>query len=491
MNYNGSLSAGGKLYKAYNSDFAYDERNEYFMTWNHKAPKDLTLEFGTATKRAKLVWNSPNGKQTDSVVVERKIESESADWVAIKKIEAPASVNLSYQDTLVGKTGLIVYRVKNYDSDGKVRATGEVSVTIGSATGNDMLQYGTLNLADLSEIQTDYSVEFEESPGVFMGTITNKNQKVHMTNFVTGSTKKYFKYKPFPLQNQGETELTNDEEIPFMALNLGNYTFGGMDIEVDSAKVKSDTMFVAFNKPFPEGVTPVVITELKPSTKTRPFFTKIWDVTNEGFKAIVFYESSVDVKVGQPLFYAAFTPGSECVDEEKGIVISAGVSTSPLYGSTARPSYFTNGEDTVMLKDPLVFTTLQTSNYASGTILRRGADLTVDIDEEEYLNGIRIRRYVDDTVEDKPKNNAASADYVGWMTITSAPALSTGIEEVITVSSENPIEVEVINRCIYVKNCTEFEVYTLSGVKVAPNATQEPGIYLVRSGKQTAKVVVN
>ena len=77
------------------------------------------------------------------------------------------------------------------------------------------------------------------------------------------------------------------------------------------------------------------------------------------------------------------------------------------------------------------------------------------------------------------------------MTITSIPALSTGIEEVITVSSENPIEVEVINRCIYVKNCTEFEVYTLSGVKVAPNATQEPGIYLVRSGKQTAKVVVN
>jgi hypothetical protein len=179
------------------------------------------------------------------------------------------------------------------------------------------------------------------------------------------------------------------------------------------------------------------------------------------------------------------------VDEEKGIVISAGVSTSPLYGSTARPSYFTNGEDTVMLKDPLVFTTLQTCNYASGTILRRGTDLTVDIDEEEYLNGIRIRRYVDDTVKDKPKNNSASADYVGWMTITSAPALSTGIEEVITVSSENPIEVEVVNRCIYVKNCTEFEVYTLSGVKVAPNATQEPGIYLVRSGKQTAKVVVN
>ena len=493
MNYNGSLSAGGKLYKAYNSDFAYDERNEYFMTWNHKSPSDLALAFATATKRAKLTWNNPNGKQTDSISIERKVENESNDWVTIAKIINPSGTALSYQDTLTNKTGVITYRVKNHDSDGKTRMTGEVNVTIGSATGNSMIQYGNLTVPNTDVIQTDFATEFAETPGVFMGTISYKNTGMHPTNLISSATKKNFKYNIFPLQNQGDAELTKDETIPFMAVQLGNYTFGDMDIEIDSVKIKSDTTIVKFIKPFPEGVTPVVITELKPSTKTKPFFTKIWDVTNEGFKATAFYEAAENatVRSAQPFFYAAFTPGTECIDEEKGIVISAGISTSPLYGSTARPSYFTNGEDTVMVKDPLVFTTLQTSNYASGTILRRGTDLTVNIDGEEYLNGIRIRRYVDDSVEDKPKNNAASADYVGWMTITSAPALSTGIEEVITVSSENPIEVEVINRCIYVKNRTEFEVYTLSGVKVAPNATQEPGIYLVRSGKQTAKVVVN
>ena len=42
----------------------------------------------------------------------------------------------------------------------------------------------------------------------------------------------------------------------------------------------------------------------------------------------------------------------------------------------------------------------------------------------------------------------------------------------------------------YVKECDNFEGYTFSGTKVAANATQEPGIYLVRSGKQVAKIVV-
>lgn len=493
MNYNGSLSAGGKLYKAYNSEFAYDDRNEYFMTWNHKAPTDLALEFATATKRAKLTWNNPNGKQTDSISIERKVEDESNDWVTIAKIISPSGTSLSYQDTLTNKTGVIVYRVKNHDSDGKIRMTGEVDITIGSATGNSMIQYGNLTIANTNEIQTDYTVEFEEAPAVFMGLITYKNTNVHPTNFITSASKRNFKYKIFPLQNQGTTEITKDEDIPFMALKLGNYTFGNMDIEIDSARVKSDTTIVKFVKPFPEGVTPVVITELKPSTKTRPFFTKIWDITNEGFKATAFYEAAENatVRLAQPFFYAAFTPGSECIDEEKGIIISAGVSTSPLWGSSARLSYFTNEADTMMLKEPLVFATLQTYNYGTGTILRKSTDITTDIDGEEYISGARIRKYIDSTVEDKPSNNSASADYAGWVAITSEPVLSTGIEEVITVESENPIEVEVINRCIYVKNCTDFEVFTLSGVKVAPNATQEPGIYLVRSGKQTAKVVVN
>jgi hypothetical protein len=232
---------------------------------------------------------------------------------------------------------------------------------------------------------------------------------------------------------------------------------------------------------------------MKPTIKTRPYLTKIWDVTNEGFKVIAFHEAAENttLTLAQPLFYAAFTPGSECIDEEKGIVISAGVSSSTLYGASQRQIYFTNAEDTMMLKDPLVFATLQTNNFKGGTILRRGSDFTIDINGEEYINGTRIRRYTDSTIEGKPSTNSTTADYAGWVTITADPAISTGIDEVITVKSENPIEVDVINRCIYVKNRSDFEIFTLGGAKVASNASQQPGVYIVRSGKQAAKVVVN
>lgn len=489
----GNLSILGKFYAEMNSNLAYNKDYEYVPKVVYKSPSNLTLTYATAKKIATLQWNNPNGELTDSIWIERKVDNESNGFVPIKTITYTEPTSMSVKDTLTDKTGAITYRIRHFDSDKKQRVTGEVDITIGSATGNSMIQYGNLTIANTNEIQTDYTVEFEEAPAVFMGLITYKNTNVHPTNFITSASKRNFKYKIFPLQNQGTTEITKDEDIPFMALKLGNYTFGNMDIEIDSARVKSDTTIVKFVKPFPEGVTPVVITELKPSTKTRPFFTKIWDITNEGFKATAFYEAAENatVRLAQPFFYAAFTPGSECIDEEKGIIISAGVSTSPLWGSSARLSYFTNESDTMMFKEPLVFATLQTYNYGTGTILRKSTDITTDIDGEEYISGARIRKYTDSTVEDKPSNNSASADYAGWVAITSEPVLSTGIEEVITVESENPIEVEVINRCIYVKNCTDFEVFTLSGVKVAPNATQEPGIYLVRSGKQTAKVVVN
>ena len=58
------------------------------------------------------------------------------------------------------------------------------------------------------------------------------------------------------------------------------------------------------------------------------------------------------------------------------------------------------------------------------------------------------------------------------------------------VSDENPLEVSVVNRIIYVENAENYEIYTVNGMKVAANASQEPGIYVVRSGNRSAKVMV-
>ncbi len=501
---NNTPTEGGKLYAAFESDFAYTDENEYFMTWHHKSPKDLTLEFKPTTKRATLKWTSENGKQSDSVFVERKIEDESNLFVKIKKIAIPSSKTFSYTDTLVGKTGVVVYRIRNYDSDGRQRTTGEVSVTIGSSQGNDDIQFGNLVITNTEKIQVEFGQPFDTVPMIFMGLPTNANGTVYPTNHISGVSEKKFNYQLSPLQKQSKSSstLTKDEEFAFMAMQPGNYTFGKMDIEVGAVSVTSDTVEVKFNKPFPADVTPVVIAELKPKSAniSKPYYHKIWDVTNEGFKTTIFYEEGhggAIIRISQSLSYAAFTPGSECIDASKNIILSAGISQTQIYGTAQKNMYFTvprqeNGEtveDTLHFVDPYVFTTLQTYNHPAGTILRKNNTIETEFDGVEYLSGIKVRRIVDDGF-DGVTNNKETSDYAGWVTICTAPGVNTNIDDVVISESENPIEVDVINRIIYVKDCTDFDVYTISGAKVAANATQTPGIYIVRAGNKAAKVVV-
>ncbi len=503
-------TAGGEVYAAFESDFAYKDANEYFMTWNHKSPKDLTLEFKTTTKRATLKWSSPNGKQTDSIHIERKVENEEKDFVAIKTLIAPTGTTLSYTDTILGKTGVVSYRIRHFDSDKRQRTTGEVSVTLGNAQGNEFIQYGNIIVADNKEIQVDFSTEMTEKPYVFIGPMSNNSSLFRTSVFLPSRTTKAFKYQNKPFEKQSTTNSTTltapsaDENIDFIAIAPGNYTFGDMIIEASDTTLKSDTVDVKFKQPFPAGVTPVVIAQLAPRyASTKPMYYKVWDVTNVGFKATAFYEKDNgynSVSSSQPLFYAAITTGTECIDEEARIQLSAGFSESPLYGAQARTRdvYFhiprTEGEtiisDTLHLENPYIIATLQTYNLPAGTMLRKKKSLSKD--DGATISGWEwIRQY--DANMSTGYGSASKADYAGWLTISTSPEVEddpTGIDEVVTITSENPLEVEVINRVIYVNDHDHFDVYTISGTKTASNATQEPGIYIVRAGKKTAKIVV-
>lgn len=287
-----------------------------------------------------------------------------------------------------------------------------------------------------------------------------------------------------------------------MAMPYGNYTYGNMDVEVGAAKVKSDTLEVVFNKPFPEGVTPVVVTELKPTLKTAPIMTKVWDVTNTGFKTTVMYEVGEDksIRVAQNMSYMAVTPGQAYMGD--GVMISAGIGENPAYGSTYKVETFTRevydaeGDsmrlDTLKLENPYIFGSLQTYNVGAGTLLRNQRNITVEENEVEYVTGLRLRRIVDKSAPSSVRDNKDSADTFGWIALSTGEngGEDVGIEDVVVAKSENPLVVEVINRCIYVEDVEDFDVYTVNGTKVAANATQEPGVYVIRAGKKTAKVVV-
>jgi hypothetical protein len=231
-----------------------------------------------------------------------------------------------------------------------------------------------------------------------------------------------------PWAYSGSQTLSAKETIPFLAIAPGNYKYGAMDVEVGITKVKSDTVQVTFQQPFPEGVLPVVIAEARPNIKTNTLNIRIWDVTNTGFKIILLYEGGVGkgIAVNQNVYYLACTPGQAKIADN--VLISAGISNEPIYGnkSPRRVVFQRNNldgtipenADSLAFDNPLVFGALQTFNYPAATVLRRSIDITVtDETGKTLIYGTRIIRNVD-TSAGNFKNDLASADRFGWICLS-------------------------------------------------------------------------
>ncbi len=507
---NGKLTKAGEWYGELMSNPAYVDANEYTMGWNYWSPSDLKLEISKTSKRVTLSWVHLNGKQTDYVSIERKVADEGNKYVEIANLGQISTNTPSVSYTKVpeldisDKSGVVYFRIANHDSDGKVRYSDEASVTLGSAQGTSEFQVGKMTITGLDAVNVDFSESFEANPAVFMGAVSNANTKLQPGNLVTNVAKAKFSYQIMPWVTSESTDFAKNEEVSFMAVKEGNYNYGGLDCEVGVAKVNmTDTCQVAFNQPFAEGVTPIVLTEIRnPSIKTNPYIVKIKDVTNTGFKCITMYEDKVGKKSGvnQNVCYMAIAPGIGMVDEESGIIIAAGKGEdSQIYGSTYRLNYFRNGTDTLRFSNPKVFANLQTMNYDAGTLLRRQNDESIkDENGNSFVVGTRIKRVVDSsrtTASDGTKLNATNMrDDLGWVVVANyadGASAPTAIEEVevVTTSGAAIVPYEV-NRVIYVENITDFDVYSTTGAKVAANATQTPGVYIVKSGKKAAKVMV-
>ena len=502
--YGTGLSLLGEFYAEMNSGLGYKESLQFVPKVIYKSPSDLTVNFAASKKVATLKWQHPNGELSDSVVLERKIAGVDNNFVAVKTLYDVENSTLTVNDTLLGKSGAIYYRVKDYDSDRKTRMTNEVMVSIPSALGNDFVKYGTLAVLDLDPLTVEFNYPYEAEPAVFTGLYTNKNTDATPTSLVTNVEKGSFGYQLFPLQHQNDpVDYEKVETVPFMALPMGNHKFGDMDIEVGTASVAGDTVEVKFATPFPKGITPVVLAELNPTITTKPYFVRVWNATNEGFKAVAFHEedAALQITTAQTLFYAAFTPGSECIDEEEGLILSAGLNQEKVYGIGAKNLYFVDrnydeegnaiSNDTLLLEEPLVFTSFNTMNYTGGAVLRQTSTFNETVDGTTYVEYLKARRYVDES-KSGIKNNSSTADTYGWVTISKGKVSSTivGIDGVAAQDATGELDVTVVDRRIVVGGTTEFEVFTLGGTKLASDAVQEPGVYMVRSGNNVAKVVV-
>lgn len=516
---NNALTAAGEYYASMDAGIGYNSSYEFIPKETRlEPPTNFSFSFNATRKVASLNWTDPNGDLSSAITVQRKTP-DSEDWEDVKSItprdkNSSSGITYAINDTLTTLLpGIYKYRVQTQEYNGTVYYSSEGTFSI--SDGDTGIQFGNLELIDADATVTGaFSTAFSTRPALFTGLMTLNNSNITTAPHFSSSaiTASGFDYQcdPWVYQSNNATNFSKSEEQPFMALLEGNYTYGAMDIEVGSLLLR-DTTDVTFSTPFPEGVTPVVIATINRATiANQPVMHKIWDVTNTGFKACVYYEQGLGSKpvTNQRLSYLAATPGHECIDATNGIWLAAGIGETPVYGTTQRQETFTVSHtdaddnvvtDTILSESPYIFAESQTANTPVPSSLRKGTELTKTYTDEEgsqytYTYAMRVRRFVDTSVTATGTNLKANADTIGWLlihrTLSYNPNGTTSILTPSMTAGDTPLHVHVANRIIKVDGIDSFELYTLSGTHVVSTAVQEPGVYVVRAADKTAKVVV-
>lgn len=429
---NGKLTDLGKYYASMDDGMGYNASIQKVPNVVCLKPQSLTATVNASTSSCSLKWDDPNGDMLDSLTVEcMRPGTNKYVWIGNVKLKDATSKtgsNYTFTDTHTA-AGANYYRIAAYPIGSKTpKYSGTASASITASTGNETIQFGRLDVTSLDGIIVNFSTPMTTTPALFMGITSNKNATMNPVTLIDKASTKSFTYQMLPWAYSGTQTLNAKENTSFLAIVPGNYKYGAMDVEVGVAKVKSDTVQVTFQQPFPEGVLPVVIAEARPNIKTNALNIRIWDVTNTGFKIILLYEGGLgkSIAVNQNVYYLACTVGQAKITDN--MLISAGFSSEPIYGNKSqRRAVFQRNNldgtipenaDSLALEDPLVFGGLQTFNYPAATVLRRSIDITVMYETGKALiYGTRIIRNVD-TSAGNYKNDLSSADRFGWICLS-------------------------------------------------------------------------
>ena len=519
---NSAPTKAAEVLSTYHSGFAYNDANEYFMPWTYKTPENLAVsKYNTTTKKVTLKWTHKNSKQSNSIMVQRKVGT--GRYETVENLGMRSNGELTYTDDVDGLAGAVTYRISDIDSDGTTRNSNEVTVDVAPAIGNENYQYGTATISSTDEKKIEYTtnlnVEKATNICMFTGSLTNKNSSLRAGNYVAANySKDYFSCQLLPWQdNTGAIE--NNEELPFLALPMGNYKYGDLDCEVGSIKsnTASDNNWtevteVTFEQPFPEGVTPIILTEIrKQTTTTAVFCTRVFDVTNKGFKFIIYPEEAGGVKVSraQTVCYLAITPGMGLMDEENKLIIAAGMGTDEdIYGVAALSNSFyasvydeasqTTQQEALSFYQPTILTALQTNNYPAVCMLRR-TNVTKKEEDVTWTTGFKIKRILDrdltvggETIT-KSTTNDAYKDKVGWVALAlykeggSAP---TAIQNVSAAPTNGSFQPRIVDGYVYVDGVNTFSIYNIAGTPMDANSKLAPGIYVIRANGKSVKILI-
>lgn len=493
----GGLTKLGKYYADMKSGLGYKKANEFIPKVVCVAPKKMTISFDRSTKELQLAWENTNMELTDSTYLEVRIGD--GEWTTIKKYGCSELSAYTYSYTLEDgfKSGLYTYRVHNYDLDGKERYSNEVNVTLTGAEGSGNLQYGKAEIGNTDE-QYVYYTPMTSMPYVFPGLSSYNNMKSGLVNNVKRVLSNSFTFRFYPwAYGENTANMGTSETIDYMILSPELKQLGDLTLEVkECTRIGKDSTWIAFDTPFPEGITPVVFASVTTTSTVFPYTVKVWSITNEGFAIKLARQAKEDeVQSGfaaQKISYVAITPGQTTLDNGK--ILTVGTSTTRVDGRTARLLTFNGGAGNEAYKflNPYILCGSQTDNYPCTSIYRISKYSTEEaIVNDETVNLIKamyVVRQKDDTNTTAPTDLATkNGDTMGWM-VVSDPTSSTGnnISEV----KEGKATISVIDNRIYVDGCDNYTIYTMNGTQVPQDTPLPQGVYIVKAGKQVTKVLI-
>lgn len=469
---NGALTQAGQYYSTMDSGLGYTGYVNYVPhAPTPEAISDLTGTFKPGSKSCTVTWTNMNGDLSKTIILQRKVGSGKYETIAsFDGISNEETSKLKFTDT-VEPGNSYTYRVIDTLYNKKTAMSNDFTLYTAQTSGAGSVQYGSSTSMPLDKGYAFFAESFDEQPAVVFGSATMKNtptstNSVGIINNLLSVTPQSgaFTYLTYQENLWTNTTATKAETSNFISAKPGNgkigelnyetgYVSNGDDISYANAgSYGSDVVEVTFQQPFAEAPV-VMITPLHTSATLPVLMWRVFDVTKEGFKFQLQYESTQTKSMAQrKVCYFAIDKGTG--KDGNGALFTVGCKEMTFKSANVALDYDTT------LVNPIMLAQLQSFNYQAAAILRLAS-----VGEANA----RLRMQVDPTNTNMVLTTSRSAtENVGYILISEDP---------------EPVGINTVQDSGF--KVQDSRIFDLSGRRLG--GTLKKGIYIINGQKVLVK----
>ncbi len=469
---NGALTQAGQYYSTMDSGLGYTGYVNYVPhAPTPEAISDLTGTFKPGSKSCTVTWTNMNGDLSKTIILQRKVGSGKYETIAsFDGISNEETSKLKFTDT-VEPGSSYTYRVIDTLFNKKTAMSNDFTLYTAQTSGAGNVQYGSSTSMPLDKGYAFFAESFDEQPAVVFGSATMKNtptstNSVGIINNLLSVTPQSgaFTYLTYQENLWTNTTATKAETSNFISAKPGNGKIGELNYETgyvskgddisyaNAGSYGSDVVEVTFQQPFAEAPV-VMITPLHTSATLPVLMWRVFDVTKEGFKFQLQYESTQTKSMTQrKVCYFAIDKGTG--KDGNGALFTVGCKEMTFKSANVALDYDTT------LVNPIMLAQLQSFNYQAAAILRLAS-----VGEANA----RLRMQVDPTNTNMVLTTSRSAtENVGYILISEDP---------------EPVGINTVQDSGF--KVQDSRIFDLSGRRL--EGTLKKGIYIINGQKVLVK----